>query len=82
MVRWTWWALIPFFEEHMRYMTASHLWSGTLESSKTVPTVVLNCLRHPRSQHLISHVVLCARFTGDAVGTLGTARGTHWTIRP
>ena len=30
----------------------------------------------------LSHMVLCARFTGDTVGILGTARGTHWTIRP
>ena len=49
-MRWSWCVLMPFLLLHIRYVACSHLVSGILERSKTVPTVTVNCLRH--SLHL------------------------------
>src|SRR4030042_6419102 len=36
---------MPFLLEQSKCVAKTHLWSGTLLRSKTVPTVTLNCLR-------------------------------------
>src|SRR5258708_5413946 len=43
---------MPFFEAVIKNRAASHLVSGSLERSNTVPTVTVNCWRHSVSLHL------------------------------
>ncbi len=46
----SWWALIPFFDDCMKWAASTHLDSGTCERSITVPMVTLNGFR--QSLHL------------------------------
>ena len=40
--RCSWWLLIPFLEEQSRKVANHHFVKGTLERSKTLPTVTVN----------------------------------------
>ena len=44
-MRCSWWLLMPFLDEHSRWMACNHLCSGTWLYSKIVPTRTVNCLR-------------------------------------
>src|SRR6266481_9567262 len=37
--------LMPFLDAQSRCVASTHLWIGILESSNTVPTVTVNCVR-------------------------------------
>jgi hypothetical protein len=75
-MRWSWWVLMPFFDEHRRWTARNHVVSGIFDRSNRVPTVA---------------VILAALWFGTTVlaGTLGgvgvidhSAVRAHRAIRP